>query len=460
MKTDPYLICPNQTVTLHGIQFPLEYLYRGLLVIGQPGSGKTRCVLMPLIKSILAATGNAPERKASLIVADPKNELAPFMAEALAAVGRADDLIVLKPGAGYYNPLGSPFLVNENEMIEKIVSFAENTRRQSSSPPRDHAYWENAQRNLLGAIITATRTLYGPRLSFDLLNQTFREVDRFKTAQDAAGWMSEKNFPPAAVNGIRDFLKLPHDTTRPSVASCVSNCLYFWQREPLAQLITPSESIPSVNPIDIVHQGKVLVIGCSGPAFGVSITPLLLALKEHFFAALLSRDQIEVTDGEDWKLINQERPVFFVADEFQSYMSANAQTGELTALDRLRGFKTGYIAATQNLASLHSVLGDSTHALRLISLFSNQAFLANICPVTATQASHILGTKKVRDRGTQPSMAPPLMFRTGKRFRPKSRDSFGITRTEPLVAADTLAAMSTGQFWLRLANGKVRHGKA
>jgi len=65
-------------------------------------------------------------------------------------------------------------------------------------------------------------------LSFALLNQTFREIDRFKTAQDAAGWMSEKNFPAAAVNGIRDFLKLPHDTTRPSVASCVSNCLYFW----------------------------------------------------------------------------------------------------------------------------------------------------------------------------------------------------------------------------------------
>jgi len=460
MKSDPYLLCPDQTVTLHGITFPLEYLFRGMLIVGQPGSGKTRCILMPMIKSILAATGNAPDEKASLIIADPKNELAPFMAEALAAVGRADDLIVLKPGSGYYNPLGNPFLVNENEMVEKIVSFAENTRRQSSSPPRDHAYWENAQRNLLGAIITATRTLHGPRLSFDLLNQTFREVDRFKTAQDAASWMSEKNFSPAAVNGIRDFLKLPHDTTRPSVASCVSNCLYFWQREPLAQLITPSESIPSVDPLDIVHQGKILVIGCSGPAFGVSITPLLLALKEHFFAALLSRDQIEVTDGVDWKLINQDRPVFFVADEFQSYMSASTQTGELTALDRLRGFKTGYIAATQNLASLHSVLGDSTHALRLISLFSNQAFLANICPVTATQASHILGTKKVRDGGTQPSMAPPLMFRTEKRFRSKSRDGLGFTRTEPRVNTSTLAAMSTGQFWLRLANGKVRYGKA
>ncbi len=104
MKTDPYLIYPNQTVTLHGIHFPLEYLFRGMLVIGQPGSGKTRCVLMPLIKSILAATGNAPEQKASLIIADPKNELAPFMAEALASIGRADDLIVLKPGRSLVQP--------------------------------------------------------------------------------------------------------------------------------------------------------------------------------------------------------------------------------------------------------------------------------------------------------------------------------------------------------------------
>ena len=44
---DQFLRDPKCLVNLHGIKFPLEYLYRGLIAIGQPGSGKTRCILMP-----------------------------------------------------------------------------------------------------------------------------------------------------------------------------------------------------------------------------------------------------------------------------------------------------------------------------------------------------------------------------------------------------------------------------
>ena len=90
--TDEYLIEPELKVSLHGIEFPLEYLYRGLLAVGQPGSGKTRCVLMPLVREILRATGNGVLTKCGLVVADPKNELASFLVDAAKEVGREEDV--------------------------------------------------------------------------------------------------------------------------------------------------------------------------------------------------------------------------------------------------------------------------------------------------------------------------------------------------------------------------------
>ena len=464
IKQDPFLQQPDQIIDLHGIKFPLEYLFRGTLIVGQPGSGKTRCILMPLVRSILHATGSEMDEKASLIVVDPKNEFGPFIQELLREAGREDDLVILKPNSAFYNPLDSAFL-SANEVVEKIISFANNTHRNASQRARgDEAYWANALRSLLTAVVDASRTIHKGKLTFAGINETFRSINKFPNAAAAMDWVKEHHLSETAINGIRDFLSLPDSSTRPCIATSLASTIYFWQSEPLCSLVTPKDNLPPVDPFDIVHRGKVLLIGCSSAAFGVSISPLLVALKEHFFATLLSRDQIEVSSEENrWSPINQKRPVFFLADEFQSYLTPDASMGELVALDRLRSFHGGYIAATQNLASLTSVLGDSSHATRLISLFANQAFLANICPYTARQAEHILGKRRNKERQKEINdpLPPPLLFRQ----TPSVRSSRGgtvieISREVPRVTDSTLAAMRTGEFYLRLANGKVHRKTA
>jgi len=460
-KPDPFLQSPNVTVDLHGVRFPMEYLFRGSLVVGQPGSGKTRCILMPLFRSILDATGNDPHDKASFVIVDAKNEFAPFVAQALREVGREDDLIVLKPGSAFYNPLASPFLTT-GEMVEKIISLANHTNRDPMRRARgDEAFWANALRSILSSVINATRTIHGGQITFAALNETFRVINKFPNASAAMEWMRENDLTEETIEGIRDFLILPEDKTRPCVATSMANTIYFWKNEPLKQLTTPSQGLPVINPMDIVHRGKVLLISCTSAAYGTSISPLHVALKEHFFSTLLGRDEIEVC-GEDghWGPINQTRPVFIFADEAQSYLTPDSTMGELVALDRLRSFKGGYIAASQNLASIHSVMGDAAHATRLISLFSNQIFMANICPQTAIQAEHILGQKLIKERQKEigDAMAPPLLFRQAQPARKNDGGTvIESTRQGPRVSASTLAAMRTAEFYVRLANGKVHH---
>jgi len=463
-KPDPFLQNPNQTVDLHGLRFPMEYLYRGSLVVGQPGSGKTRTILMPLFRSILGATGNSPHDKASFIVVDAKNEFAPFVAQALREVGREEDLIVLRPGLAFYNPLASPFLTT-GEMVEKIISLATHTNRDPMRRGRgDEAFWANALRSLLTSVINATRTIHAGQITFASLNEIFRVINKFPNASAAMEWMRENDLTEETIEGIRDFLLLPEEKTRPCVATSMANTIYFWKNEPLRRLTTPSQSLPAINPIDIVHRGKVLLISCTSAAYGTSISPLHVALKEHFFSTLLARDEIEVC-GEDghWGPINQTRPVFIFADEAQSYLTPDSTMGELVALDRLRSFRGAYVAATQNLASIHSVMGDPAHATRLISLFANQFFLSNICPHTAKQAEHVLGKKPIKERQKEigNTVAPPLLFRQAQSLRKNEGGTvIESTRQGPRVSASTLAAMRTAEFYVRLANGKVHHKTA
>jgi hypothetical protein len=462
MKNDPYLISPELSLELHGIQFPLEYLYRHTLMVGQPGSGKTRCVLMPLIRAILATTGTNPDQKAALVVVDPKNELTAFLHNLTREVGREADLIVYKPGSAWYNPLANPFFT-EAEAIEKIIVFGNQASHSGAGHAVNEAYWANAQRSLLSAVVLACRSFHD-EITFPLLNQTFDDVNRLNDASALTEWLKGREIPASALQGFKEFLRLPSETTRPCVSTSVSSILYFWQAEPLRTLITPMDNLPTFDPFDIIDQGKILVIGCASAAFGVSIAPLLLALKEHLFAALLSRDQIDVEEGPNWRPINQQRPVFLIADEFQTYLSPDSTTGELVAMDRLRSAKAGFLAVTQNLASIHSVLRDASHASRLISLFSNQFYLANICPYSTQQASWLMGTKtkRVVQYSQEPQMAPPLP--TGHRpsnFRTNPQKS-GVVVPQQIsrVDAATLAKMPTGEFWLRLANGQVIKGRA
>ena len=92
-STDQYLIHPGQVIDLHGQKVPLELLFRGMLITGSPGTGKTRCVLLPLLEAILKTTGTNPDKKSTMVISDPKNELGPHLESILSRIGRADDLI-------------------------------------------------------------------------------------------------------------------------------------------------------------------------------------------------------------------------------------------------------------------------------------------------------------------------------------------------------------------------------
>lgn len=423
---------------------PFEYLFRSVLAVGAPGCGKTRGILMPLLRELLRATGTDPETKVGLVVADPKNEFRPFLEASLAEVGRLDDLVIIGPGEGCYNPLTSPFLT-QLEMVEKIAALSLHRSRGIGGPARDDAFWEGSMKSLLGVCIQLHIETKGLPLTFVGVNESLRQILSFRSMSRATEWLTERqiDLPPDILHSLETFLTLPADSTRPCVAETTMNAISFWLHEPLRSLSTPTATMPAIDPLAPIDQGKIILLACTSAAHGTSLAPLMLALKEEIFSGLLARDQIEVDTENGSRLINQTRPVFIVADEFQTYLTNNGAMGELAALDRIRGFRGGYIAATQNLASLHSALKRDVDAVRLLALFANQVFLANICPLTAVHAEFLFADSR------EESLPPPLL--------PHMRSS--DLKAKDFKGQD-LSRLRTGEFWLRSADGSITKGSA
>lgn len=72
-----------------------EDLRGNALIFSPIGGGKTQGIIKPFIEQVVAWQANNQEKKASIIVYDPKAELTEFTVDLARKIGRGDDLLVL-----------------------------------------------------------------------------------------------------------------------------------------------------------------------------------------------------------------------------------------------------------------------------------------------------------------------------------------------------------------------------
>ena len=93
-----------------------------------------------------------------------------------------------------------------------------------------------------------------------------------------------------------------------------------------------------------VDYGKVLIYSPGDNSF---ISDAIgRQIKRKFFATTFTRD-------------NKERPVAYVCDEFQRYITGDPESGEQSFLDRCRAYRGICVLATQSIASIKKALGDT-----------------------------------------------------------------------------------------------------
>jgi len=101
-------LMPRPSPTPQWLVIPERGLFTGICVIGAVGSGKTKAVILPVMRQLFAFRADDPERRLSGVVLEVKGDLCRQVRRILDDCGRSEDYIeVSLDGNIRYNPLNN-----------------------------------------------------------------------------------------------------------------------------------------------------------------------------------------------------------------------------------------------------------------------------------------------------------------------------------------------------------------
>ncbi len=346
---------------------------RHFLITGETGSGKTVSAVKPLLRSALAYRASEAFNRTSLLVIDPKHELQQIVRDECAPLERPTLML---------GQAGSPrvrlFEGFAGRSAAASVSYALSLCSPAFVQSRGamEAYWKNSALQIITCIFAAREAAS----KFGDIN--FREVLRIRAtlpealkaiemtpafnvgdnffAVDLAFCHLIMSHPsilqPFAILcrdlGMepREYAKLTSllDAPPGQRASELSTALLYLtdlaeadlnRCVDLAPAWFPSSGTASVR--DSVEDGVAIVFSPDLGSSGAEVAGRVL--KTKYFEAAFCRS-------------NKHRPMFYICDEFQRFITSDPESGEQAFLDRCRAYRVTCVLATQSLAAIKNRL--------------------------------------------------------------------------------------------------------
>jgi hypothetical protein len=350
------------------------------LGLGSTGSGKTASFIQPVLFSMLAYR-LAGGKTMSLLVIDPKVELLSAIEARLAAQGESERLVVV--GAcdpiNYFDEDDGLSVADRFEKVKSLVAVTSTTG--------DDNRWAVFAEQLVVGFLTD--------------DQAFADASRLPLLEAVAAivmgdpkYLDRNQFVAMRkllLLGLEDPSKLRHisdvydlltmavgltNMNRPFARYCTlkDGDQYFYNTRGILSIIEKFAS-PDIEPIldlsvrrglnkqgirtdvaALINRGAVLVFQ---PRQTATHDLAGRALKTLFFRCVVERQDME-------------RPIAYVADEFQRFYSCDPDSGDYASLDRCRAYRVNCVLATQSISALMAITnhGPSSRSL-LDSLLTN-----------------------------------------------------------------------------------------
>jgi hypothetical protein len=355
---------------------------RHFLITGETGSGKTVSAVKPLLTSALAYRAGELFHRASILVIDPKHELQQTVRDNCALLDRRTLML-----GQAESPRVRLFEGFEGRSAAESVAYALSLCSPAFVEARrtTEAYWHNAALQIITCIFAAKeaaakfgdidfrevlciRATHPESLEAIAMTPEFNVGDSFFAA-DLAFCQLIMSHPsilqPFAILcrdlGMepREYAKLTSlvDASQGQRGSELSMAMLFLADLAEADLnrcvdLTPSwlRSTEATSVRDAVENGVVIVfspdLGSSGAEAAGRV------LKAKYFEAAFCRS-------------NKHRPMFYICDEFQRFVTSDPESGEQAFLDRCRAYRVTCVLATQSLAAIKNRLAQqNTNRLR------------------------------------------------------------------------------------------------
>ena len=375
---------PNTSLDLSA-----RMLCQNVLATGMVGSGKTTSVIYPLLKEAIAYRAGEPDRKTGIFVFDSKCDGTTERVQTWAAQhGRADDLVVLRPGSEWgIDPLGT------GHMLSRIETVAAKLTAGFEDMGKDNQYWqETMRRGITSALVLdmvehgdldLTRTLRAVREM--LVGNSKEALQRFASLFERIAPHMEPNAASILdghAKGLSNWVGLD-SKTRGILQSCVANAL-----DPLFSPAIldyyPVAGRRAFAPERVVTEGKILVLRISATNDTAVAKTLGRLIKADIYRAIQSR---ETQAGSTDRLVG----LFF--DEYPLVAtSTEPHFGDVQNLQTMREKRGFVVAGTQGYVSMNEAIGRQRwEALRIN--FGNFFFFKSNEPEVEEHARTILGTK-------------------------------------------------------------------
>jgi hypothetical protein len=345
----------NQQVTL-----TLEDACQNVLVLGGIGSGKTTCVMQPLLLQCL-------DQQCGGLIFDIKGDVKDAVSKLAEATSR--ELVILGPHQRRMNLI-------EGLTPEVAASFLKSAFLLGNKGNVDSFWVDTASelcRNTLGML-----SFIPNRYDLQHLHQYLFELDSQETINNEIDSIlptlleKESRLLKTYCN-YHDLIFSHFDAKiKSGVNATIAQSLAPFNHPDLLDAFCSSGSEPAKMQDSL--NGTVYLVDMPLSIWGLGGKVAYTFIKLRFFNLMQNRNQHPTQ--------NKNNPVFFMCDEYQEIVSANRDgLSDLNFWDKSRSSKTIGIISSQSIASFYAALGNHDLAHALLQNFRQKLCLRTEDPV-------------------------------------------------------------------------------
>ena len=437
-------------------------LYTGILVLGSTGTGKTTACAYPFLDQLVKYKKDSRDEKIGGLILDVKGDFWKETVSILKRNGREKDLVIIEPGSGYYfNPVHYPQL-DAKIIAERLYSVLEN---MNSNDGRQDSFWKDKSINLLANSLNIIRLCMDYATLSDIYeilsdeNKLNNMIDyaknliRIKSGKTET-YVNELKLAISYFAGA-DYAGLDERTKAIIKSESLRVCSDFIKPVFKDTFCAPLEKLNFPGFHEVVNSGKIVILNMPESKYGLTGKIIGIMMKLDYFRTVLNRVYKSVIDDK----VNNKRPVLFICDEYQNYVTSGDIESDAEFFARCRQSKAVNIVLTQSYSSLKLKLGSEEKLNSLIGNIRSTIWLALSDDYSREKASKICDKEyklKITENITEQDDRAVFNPYIGKLLSDDNTISQGTTKTYekmPSFDTDVFANLKLNQAVYRVYSG-------
>ena len=370
VKSPEYLIIPEVS------------MYQNFLITGTIGTGKTASAMYPFLKQVLFYQAANLDAKAGMLILDVKGN---FYAQALEFAIQCDrekDIVLIQlDGDQFYNPLAKPHM----EAVD-LASRARTVMDLFSGGTKKDKFWDTKAGQMMTECIRLMRMTDEYVTLADIHNLVTSDEflqEKLEVLYENQDQVSEFDLK-ACVNYFMGEFSGKAETTVATIKSCVTEMTgFFASSERINKAFCPDKKNLTFTGFEqCINEGKIVILAMNKAQYPEVARTIAAYLKLDF--------QSEVQQRTSNPRLNKSRPVFFMCDEYQEFVTSN--DADFYGLSRES--KCCSIVSSQSYTSILKTLGNKEAFDTLQQNLINKIWLRTDDKLTIETAQFLTGKEE------------------------------------------------------------------